>query len=63
MPDNRPLAGIRVFVLGIAIAGPQCGRCLSHFGAEVIRVESGHYPDGTRRGARWLRQDKYGPGV
>ncbi|MDO8673210.1 MAG: CoA transferase [Dehalococcoidia bacterium] len=63
MTDNRPLAGIRVFELSIAVAGPQCGRYLAHFGAEVIRVESRRYPDGTRRGAHWLRQDTYGPGV
>ncbi|MBI2863090.1 MAG: CoA transferase [Chloroflexi bacterium] len=63
MTDNRPLAGVRVFELGIAIAGPQCGRYLAHFGAEVIRIECRKYPDGTRRGAHWLRQHKYGPEV
>lgn len=38
-----PLEGIRVVVLGQAIAGPMTGRFLAAYGAEVIRVEwSGH---------------------
>ena len=38
-----PLEGVRVVVLGQAIAGPMTGRLLANYGAEVIRVEwSGH---------------------
>jgi crotonobetainyl-CoA:carnitine CoA-transferase CaiB-like acyl-CoA transferase len=42
-PGLLPLSGVRVVVLGQAIAGPMTGRLLANYGAEVIRVEwSGH---------------------
>jgi hypothetical protein len=57
----RPLEGIRVFELSIAIAGPVCGRYLAHFGAEVIKVESLKNPDVIRLlGSTWLARDRHG---
>jgi crotonobetainyl-CoA:carnitine CoA-transferase CaiB-like acyl-CoA transferase len=57
----RPLEGLRVFELSIAIAGPVCGRYLAHFGAEVIKVESARHPDVIRLlGSTWLERNRYG---
>jgi len=56
--DDRPLAGVRVFELSIAIAGPTCGRYLAHFGADVIRAESRRNPDPVRViGSAWVPMD------
>lgn len=46
--EHRPLAGVRVCELSIAIAAPLCGRYLAHFGADVIKVESERNPDVIR---------------
>lgn len=35
-----PLAGVKVVDLSIVLAGPTCGRTLSDFGADVIRVDA-----------------------
>ena len=52
--SDQPLAGIRVFELGIAIAAPSCGLTLAHHGAEVLKVESPKNLDVTRLfGSAW----------
>ncbi len=54
--DARPLAGIRVFELSIAVAAPCCGKILTHHGAEVFKVEARSYPDVARLfGSAWAR--------
>lgn len=61
MPQDQapelPLAGMRVFELSIAIAAPNCGRYLAHYGAEVFKVESPKNPDVSRLFASsWARE-------
>jgi itaconate CoA-transferase len=52
----RPLEGLTVFELSIAVAAPSCGRYLAHHGADVFRVESPRYPDVARLfGSAWAR--------
>ncbi len=50
--SQRPLQGIRVVELSIAIAAPTCGKYLAHFGADVVKVESARNPDVIRLLAR-----------
>ena len=61
MSDDRPLSGIRVCELTIAIAAPTCGRYMAHFGAEVVKVESLANPDILRLfGSAWCDQAEHG---
>ena len=54
--DNRPLAGVRVFEISIAVAAPCCGKAMAHHGAEVFKVEARSYPDVARAfGSAWAR--------
>lgn len=50
-----PLTGLRVLELGQLIAGPFCGQLLSHFGADVIKVEP---PQGGDPLRRWRELDE-----
>jgi crotonobetainyl-CoA:carnitine CoA-transferase CaiB-like acyl-CoA transferase len=47
---HLPLAGVRILDLSRAWAGPYGTRYLADFGAEVIKVETGQYPDGRQPG-------------
>ncbi|MFC9981070.1 CoA transferase [Gordonia sp. NPDC127522] len=48
-PQRRPLEGVRVLDLGVIVVGGETGRLLADMGAEVIRVESAAFPDGSRQ--------------
>lgn len=45
---GRPLAGLRVLDLGVIVVGAEQGRLLADYGAEVIKVETTAFPDGSR---------------
>jgi len=56
MPGLKPLDGVRIVELSIAIAAPAAGRLLAFCGADVIRIESREHPDIIRLlGSAWAR--------
>ncbi|NCG40943.1 MAG: hypothetical protein GWP30_08125 [Actinobacteria bacterium] len=53
-----PLAGLKVFELGIAIAAPNCGQKLASYGADVFKLESLGNLDVVRLlGSAWAKDD------
>jgi len=44
-----PFAGLRVLDLGVIVVGAELGRLLADYGADVIKVESREFPDGSRQ--------------
>jgi len=47
--DSLPFAGLRVLDLGVIVVGAEQGRLLADGGADVVKVESRAYPDGSRQ--------------
>lgn len=47
---DHDMAGLKVVDLSSLWAGPLCGSLLAEAGADVVKVESIHRPDGARRG-------------
>ena len=46
---TRPLSGLRVLDFGVIVVGAEQGRLLADQGADVIKVESTAFPDGSRQ--------------
>lgn len=50
---GRPLEGLKVIDLGVIVVGAETGRLLADLGADVVKIESGAFPDGSRQ--TWLK--------
>jgi len=46
---THPLSGIRVLDLGVIVVGAEQGRLLADQGADVVKLETSTFPDGTRQ--------------
>lgn len=46
---KRPLDGLKVLDLGVIVVGGESSRLLADNGAEVVKLESRAFPDGTRQ--------------
>ncbi|MEU1953456.1 CaiB/BaiF CoA transferase family protein [Nocardia rhamnosiphila] len=47
----RPFAGLRVLDLGVIVVGAELGRLFADQGADVVKVETRAFPDGSRASA------------
>ncbi len=52
-PLARPLEGLKVLDLGVIVVGAETGRLLADLGADVVKIESAAFPDGSRQ--TWLK--------
>ncbi|GEO01225.1 CoA transferase [Novosphingobium sediminis] len=52
-PLRRPLEGLKVLDLGVIVVGAETGRLLADLGADVVKIESAAFPDGSRQ--TWLK--------
>jgi len=48
-PPRLPLQGVTVLDLGVIVVGAEQGRLLADLGADVVKVESLEFPDGSRQ--------------
>ncbi len=71
-PGRLPFEGLRVLDLGVIVVGAELGRLFADYGADVIKVESSSFPDGSRQspggeiiteGASWGLRNKRSLGL
>ena len=48
---HMPFEGLRVLDLGVIVVGAELGRLFADYGADVIKIESTGFPDGSRQSA------------
>ncbi|KTE38083.1 MULTISPECIES: CaiB/BaiF CoA-transferase family protein [unclassified Sphingopyxis] len=48
-PPLAPFGDLKVLDLGVIVVGAEGARLLGDFGADVIKIESGAFPDGSRQ--------------
>ena len=67
-----PFEGLRVLDLGVIVVGAELGRLFADYGADVIKIESSSFPDGSRQspggeaiteGASWGMRNKRSLGL
>lgn len=46
---DRPFEGLKVLDLGVIVVGAEAGRMFADGGADVVKVESAAFPDGSRQ--------------
>ena len=56
---RAPLKGLRVLDMGVIVAGGEAGRLFADQGAEVLKVENGAFPDGSRAAVQGLMNEQF----